>query len=124
MTYQHIIKVDYMARGMITRKMYAQSESRRQAQQRRIRNLQSKMKGNPNLVTIGSVAVGGAIPAYLPNFGIEEEMFVIPTEGLVGAGLLYLAHVRKGKPEKKVIEGLAEGMIAVTAFKLAQKYNQ
>jgi hypothetical protein len=108
-----------MARGLISRKMYAQSERRRQNQQRQIRQLRSKMKGNPNLVTIGSVAVGGALPAYLPNFGIEEKMFGVPTEGLIGAGLLYVAHLRDGKPEKKVIEGLAEGMIAVTAYKIA-----
>ena len=106
----------------VSRKMYQQSENRRLNQARQLRKMRSM--NNPNLQTVGSVAIGGALPAYLPNFGIQEEFFGVPTEGLIGAGLLYIAHMRKGKPEKKVIEGLAEGMIAVTAFKIAQKFNQ
>ena len=87
--------------------------------------MRSKMKqNNPNIKTIGSTAVGGALPCYLPNFGIPEEVAGIPTEGLIGAGLLYVAHMRAGKPEKEIIEGLGSGMIAVTAFKIAKKYNQ
>jgi len=86
--------------------------------------MRSKMKNNPNIKTIGSTAVGGALPAYLPNLGLPAEVVGIPTEGLIGAGLLYVAHMRAGKPEKEIIEGLGNGMIAVTAFKVAQKYNQ
>lgn len=114
-----------MARhGMIPRKMYQQSERRRLNQAAKLRSMRQSMKNNPNLTTVGSVAIGGALPAFLPNFGIQEQFFGVPTEGLIGAGLLYIAHMRKGKPEKKVIEGLAEGMLAVTAFKIAQQYNQ
>lgn len=86
--------------------------------------MRSKMKNNPNMKTIGSTAVGGALPAYLPNLGLPAEVVGIPTEGLIGAGLLYVAHMRAGKPEKEIIEGLGNGMIAVTAYKVAQKYNQ
>ena len=86
--------------------------------------MRSKMKNNPNIKTVGATAVGGALPCYLPNFGVPEEIAGIPTEGLIGAGLLYVAHMRAGKPEKEIIEGLGNGMIAVTAFKVAKKYNQ
>jgi hypothetical protein len=56
--------------------------------------------------------------------GLPEEVMSVPTEGLIGAGLLYFAQMRSGKPEKEILEGLGNGMIAVTAYKFAQKYNQ
>jgi len=100
------------------------ADKRVQSARRQVARMRQKMKNNPNLKTIGSTAVGGALPCYLPNFGIPEEVAGIPTEGLIGAGLLYVAHMRAGKPEKEIIEGLGSGMIAVTAFKIAKKYNQ
>jgi hypothetical protein len=78
-------------------------------------------KNNPNIMTVGATALGGALPAYLPALSLPAEVATIPTEGLIGAGLLYIAHMRSGKPEKKIIEGLGNGMIAVTAYKLAQR---
>jgi hypothetical protein len=86
--------------------------------------MRDKMKNNPNIKTVGSTALGGALPAYLPNLGLPEEVMSVPTEGLIGAGLLYFAQMRSGKPEKEILEGLGNGMIAVTAYKFAQKYNQ
>jgi hypothetical protein len=91
---------------------------------RRLRMMRAKMKGNPNIKTVGSTALGGALPVYLPQLGLPAEVFNVPTEGLIGAGLLYVAHMRSGKPDKEIIEGLANGMIAVTAYKFAQKYAQ
>lgn len=85
--------------------------------------MRQKMKNNPNIKTVGSTAVGGALPAFLPQFGLPAEVMSVPTEGLIGAGLLYVAHMRAGKPEKAIIEGLGNGMIAVTAYKLAQRYT-
>lgn len=64
------------------------------------------------------------MPVYLPNLGLPAEVLTIPTEGVIGAGLLYVAHMRSGKPDKEIIEGLANGMIAVTAYKYAQKFAQ
>ena len=91
---------------------------------RSLARMRSKMKGNPNIKTIGSTALGGALPVYLPNLGLPPEVLTIPTEGVIGAGLLYVAHMRSGKPDKEIIEGLANGMIAVTAYKYAQKFAQ
>jgi len=91
---------------------------------RRLRMMRTKMKGNPNIKTVGSTALGGALPVYLPNLGLPAEVMSVPTEGLIGAALLYFAHMRSGKPDKEIIEGLGNGMIAVTSYKLAQKYAQ
>ena len=90
---------------------------------RSLARMRTKMKGNPNMKTIGSTALGGALPVYLPALGLPAEIMTIPTEGVIGAGLLYVAHMRSGKPDKEIIEGLANGMIAVTAYKYAQKYS-
>lgn len=107
-----------------SRNALAKANKRAENASRRLSALRSKMKNNPNIKTVGATAVGGALPCYLPNFGIPEEVAGIPTEGLIGAGLLYVAHMRAGKPEKEIIEGLGNGMIAVTAFKIAKKYNK
>ena len=91
---------------------------------RRLRLMRSKMKGNPNIKTIGSTALGGALPVYLPQLGLPAEIMSVPTEGFIGAGLIYLAHMRSGKADKEIFEGLGNGMIAVTAYKYAQKFAQ
>jgi len=108
-----------------TKTALARANKRADSARRSLARMRSKMnKANPNLTTIGSTALGGALPAYLPQLGLPEEVMTVPTEGLVGAGLLYIAHMRAGKPEKKVIENLGNAMIAVTAYKLAQRYTQ
>ena len=108
-----------------TKTALAKANKRADSARRTLARMRSKMnKANPNLMTIGSTALGGALPAYLPQLGLPEEVMTVPTEGLVGAGLLYVAHLRAGKPEKKVIENLGNAMIAVTAYKLAQRYTQ
>ena len=100
------------------------ANKRADSARRSLARMRTKMRNNPNIKTIGSTALGGALPCYLPNFGLPEEVVGVPTEGLIGAGLLYFAHMRAGKPEKEILEGLGNGMIAVTAFKFAKKYNQ
>lgn len=109
---------------MRTSRALARANKRAENASRRLAKMRDKMKNNPNIKTVGSTALGGALPAYLPQLGLPEEVMTIPTEGLIGAGLLYVAHMRAGKPEKEIIEGLGNGMIAVTAYKLAQKYSQ
>ena len=87
-------------------------------------NVARLRKSNPNLMTIGSVALGGALPALVvePTEAIPDTIAEIPTEGLIGAGLVLFAHRSRGNT-KKAIEGVAEGMIAVTAYKLSKKYS-
>ena len=102
----------------------ARANKRADSARRSLARMRDKMKNNPNIKTVGSTALGGALPAYLPSLGLPEEVMSVPTEGLIGAGLLYFAHMRAGKPEKEILEGLGNGMIAVTAYKFAQKYNQ
>ncbi len=107
----------------VSKTALARANKRAENAGRRLASLRSKMKNNPNIKTVGSVAVGGALPAYLPQLGLPAEVMSVPTEGLIGAALLYVAHMRSGKPEKEIIEGLGEGMIAVTAYKVAQRYT-
>ena len=102
----------------------AKANKRAESARATLARVRSKMKNNPNIKTVGSTALGGALPVYLPQLGLPEEVMSVPTEGIIGAGLLYVAHMRAGKPEKAIIEGLGNGMIAVTAYKLAQKYTQ
>ncbi len=108
----------------VSKNALMKANNRAAAASKRLRVMRSKMKGNPNIKTVGSTALGGALPVYLPNLGLPAEVMSVPTEGLIGVGLLYVAHMRAGKPEKEIIEGLANGMIAVTAYKFAQKYAQ
>ena len=108
----------------VSKNALMKANNRAAAASKRLRVMRSKMKGNPNIKTVGSTALGGALPVYLPNLGLPAEVMSVPTEGLIGAGLLYVAHMRAGKPDKEIIEGLANGMIAVTAYKFAQKYAQ
>ena len=108
----------------VSKNALVKANNRAAAASKRLRVMRSKMKGNPNIKTVGSTALGGALPVYLPNLGLPAEVMSVPTEGLIGAGLLYVAHMRAGKPDKEIIEGLANGMIAVTAYKFAQKYAQ
>lgn len=92
-------------------------------QRRRFAGL--RKKSNPNIMTVGSVALGGALPALVvepENIPIPKDLGGIPTEGLIGAGLLLAAHRSKGNT-KVALEGLAEGMIAVTAYKLTKAYQ-
>jgi hypothetical protein len=88
------------------------------------RRLAKYKTSNPNLMTVGSVALGGALPALIvePMEQIPDSIATIPTEGLIGAGLLLVAHRSKGNT-KKALEGVAEGMIAVTAYKLTKTYT-
>ena len=94
------------------------------AKRARARLAQMRAQKNPNLITIGSVALGGALPALLveQTAMIPDSIAGIPTEGLIGAGLLVASHQFKGDT-KKIGEGLGEGMSAVTAYKLAQNYT-
>jgi len=108
----------------VSKTALARANKRAENASRRLRSMRSKMKGNPNIKTVGSVAVGGALPAYLEQTAIPNEIMSVPTEGLVGAALIYLAHMRSGKPEKEIIEGLGEGMLAVASYKIAQRYTQ
>lgn len=108
----------------VSKNALMKANNRAAAASKRLRVMRSKMKGNPNIKTVGSTALGGALPVYLPNLGLPAEVMSVPTEGLIGAGLLYVASMRAGKPDKEIIEGLANGMIAVTAYKFAQKYAQ
>lgn len=107
----------------VSKTALARANKRAESARKNLTRLRQRMKNNPNLQTVGSVAVGGALPAFLPQLNIPSEVMSVPTEGLIGAGLLYVAHMRSGKPEKQIIEGLGEGMIAVTAYKLAQRYT-
>lgn len=107
----------------VSTKALQRANNRADSARRNLARLRQKMKNNPNIKTVGSTAVGGALPAFLPQFGLPAEVMSVPTEGLIGAGLLYVAHMRAGKPEKAIIEGLGNGMIAVTAYKLAQRYT-
>ena len=90
----------------------------------RLRRANSQNKKNPNLLTVGSVALGGALPAFVVDGSdmIPTDLGGIPTEGLIGAGLLIFSHQFKGDT-KKAVEGLGEGMIAVTAYKLATNFK-
>ena len=106
----------------VSKNALSKANKRAESASRRLRVMRSKMKGNPNIKTVGSTALGGALPVYLPNLGLPAEVMSVPTEGLIGAGLLYVAHMRAGKADKEIIEGLANGMIAVTAYKYAQKF--
>jgi hypothetical protein len=94
------------------------------AKRARARLAQMRSAKNPNLMTIGSVALGGALPAVVVEQSamIPNQIAGLPTEGLIGAGLLVASHQFKGDT-KKIVEGLGEGMIAVTAYKLAQRYT-
>lgn len=107
----------------VSKTALARANKRADSARRNLSRMRQKMKNNPNIKTVGSTAVGGALPAFLPQFGLPSEVMNVPTEGLIGAGLLYVAHMRAGKPEKAIIEGLGNGMIAVTAYKLAQRYT-
>ena len=107
----------------VSKTALARANKRADSAKKSLYRMRTKMKGNPNIATVGSVALGGALPVYLPALGLPAEVMSVPTEGLVGAVLLYVAHMRSGKPEKVIIEGLANGMIAVTAYKFAQKYS-
>lgn len=106
----------------VSKTALARANKRADSARRNLARMRQKLK-NPNLKTVGSVAVGGALPAFLPQFNVPAEIMSVPTEGLIGAGLIYVAHMRSGKPEKQILEGLGEGMIAVTAYKLAQRYT-
>lgn len=108
----------------VSKNALMKANSRAANASKRLRVMRSKMKGNPNIKTVGSTALGGALPVYLPNLGLPAEVMSVPTEGLIGAALLYVASMRAGKPDKEIVEGLANGMIAVTAYKFAQKYAQ
>jgi hypothetical protein len=108
----------------VSKTALARANKRADNARKSLYRLRSKMKGNPNVKTVGSVMAGGAIPAFLPQLNLPADVMGVPTEGLVGAGLIYLAHMRAGKPEKEIIEGLGEGMIAVASYKFAQRYAQ
>ena len=90
----------------------------------RLKRATSSNKKNPNMLTVGSVALGGALPAFVIDGQdmIPTDLGGIPTEGIIGAGLLIFSHQFKGDT-KKAVEGLGEGMIAVTAYKLASSYQ-
>jgi len=107
----------------VSKTALARANKRADSAKKSLYRMRSKMKGNPNIKTVGSTALGGALPVYLPALGLPAEVMSVPTEGLIGAALLYVAHMRSGKPEKAIIEGLGNGMIAVTAYKFAQKYS-
>ena len=91
----------------------------------RLRRANSMNKKNPNMLTVGSVALGGALPAFLIDGSqmIPADLGGIPTEGLIGAGLLIFSHQFSGDT-KKAVEGLGEGMIAVTAYKLSTNFKE
>lgn len=77
----------------------------------------------PNYMSIGAQAVGGALPVYLVEgmAYVPNDVAGIPTEGLIGAGLILASTQMKNN--KAIVEGLGSGMIAVTAYKLAQQYK-
>jgi len=106
------------------RRSTALVRAEKSAQSARRRLARMKTVKNPNLLTVGSVALGGALPALIvePSDMIPNEVMQLPTEGLIGAGLLIFSHRFKGNT-KKAVEGLGEGMIAVTAYKLTQRYT-
>jgi len=106
------------------RKSTALIRAEKSAQSARRRLAKFRDGKNPNLLTVGSVALGGALPALVVEGSdmIPNEVAQLPTEGLIGAGLLIFSHRFKGDT-KKAVEGIGEGMIAVTAYKLTKKYS-
>jgi len=83
-----------------------------------------KQYEQPNYKALGAQALGGAIPAYLPNITMLPADFMgVPVEGFIGAGLIIASGNMKGD-NRSMVEGLGSGMVAVTAYKLAKQYNE
>jgi hypothetical protein len=88
----------------------------------RLARMKSKYE-NPNFKSIGAQALGGALPAYLDRVPmLPTQIAGIPTEGLIGAGLIIASTQMKNN--KDIFENLGSGMVAVTAYKLALDYSQ
>jgi hypothetical protein len=83
-----------------------------------------KQYEQPNYKTLGAQALGGALPAYLPKIELlPADVMGVPVEGFIGAGLVIASGSMKGE-KRAMLENLGGGMIAVTAYKLAQQYNE
>jgi hypothetical protein len=78
---------------------------------------------NPDAIALGSVAVGGALPAVIYGYApfLPQDVMGVPTEALIGGGLVVASTMQKGNT-KKVLENLGSGMLAVSAYKLTQQY--
>lgn len=106
----------------VSKRALVRAESAAKSARARLARMRSKYE-NPNFMSIGAQALGGALPVYVVEGMdyIPNEVAGIPTEGLIGAGLIFASTQMKNN--KAIVEGLGSGMIAVTAYKLAQQYR-
>lgn len=105
----------------VSKRALMRAEQSAKSARARLARMRAKYE-NPNFKTIGANALGGVLPAYLPNVPmLPDTVAGIPTEGLIGAGLIFASTQMKNN--KEIVEGLGSGMIAVTAYKLALDYQ-
>lgn len=105
----------------VSKRALARAESSAASARARLRKMRAKYE-QPNFTAIGAQAVGGALPAFLPQVPfVPDEIAGIPAEGIIGAGLILASTQMKNN--KVLLENLGSGMVAVTAYKMAQRYN-
>lgn len=106
----------------VSKRALMRAESSAKSARARLARMRAKYE-NPNFKSIGAQALGGALPAYLDRVPmLPAQVAGIPTEGLIGAGLIFASAQMKNN--KALVENLGSGMIAVTAYKLALEYGQ
>jgi hypothetical protein len=106
----------------VSKKALMRAEAGAKSARARLARMRAKYE-NPNFKSIGAQALGGALPAYLDRVPmLPAEVAGIPTEGIIGAGLIFAS--TQMKQNKDLVENLGSGMIAVTAYKLAMTYGQ
>lgn len=104
-----------------TQRALMRAEDAAKSARARLAKMRQKYE-QPNFMNIGSVALGGALPAFLPQVPfIPAEVAGVPTEGLIGAGLVIASSQMKNN--KALFENVGSGMLAVAAYKLAQGYT-
>ncbi len=63
----------------VSKTALARANKRADTAKKSLYRIRTKMKGNPNIATVGSVALGGALPVYLPALGLPAEFMSVPT---------------------------------------------
>ena len=104
-----------------TQKALARANQVATSARKRLAMLREKYE-QPNFSNIGAQAIGGALPAFLPQVPfVPAEIAGIPSEGIIGAGLILASTQMKNN--KALVENVGAGMVAVTAYKLALRYT-
>ena len=104
-----------------TQKALARANQVATSARKRLAMLREKYE-QPNFSNIGAQAIGGALPAFLPQVPfVPAEIAGIPSEGIIGAGLILASTQMKNN--KAIVENVGAGIVAVTAYKLALRYT-